>query len=161
MRVETTRFGQVEIPEDSLITFPEGLPGFDGKLYVLIHSEENPTIHWLQSASDPDVALVLMDPLTLDPDYTISPRPQELRPIQPGDDPSQTILCRVIVRSGEREGELMANLFAPVLFNVAKRLALQLPLVGSKYGVREVWPRSPSADNDERRRRAGADRPPP
>jgi flagellar assembly factor FliW len=148
MKVETSRFGIVEIPDDRVITFPEGLPGFEGNLYVLVHNEENPTVHWLQSATDPAVALLLMDPLALEPTYAINPRPQELKPIDPGDDPSQTITCRVIVRAGDKEGELYVNLFAPVLFNAEKRIAMQLPLVGSRYGVREIWPRVSGAPRE-------------
>ncbi len=150
MKVETSRFGSVDIPDDRVITFPEGLPGFDdNKLYVLIHSEENPTVHWLQSASDPDVALLLMDPLTLDPTYEVKPRPDELRPIDPGEDWAASVLCRVIVRNGDQDGELFANFFAPVSFSVEKRVAMQLPLVGSKYSVREVWPKRDAGRSDD------------
>ena len=143
MKVTTSRFGEVDIPDESVITFPEGLPGFDGKLYYLIHSEENPTVHWLQSAIDPDVALILMDPLLLDPSYEIKPRPQELRPIKAGDEPNETVLCRVIVRPADNDGQLFVNLFAPLLFNVQERLTMQLPLVGSPYSVRDIWPKAP------------------
>ncbi len=149
MKLETTRFGEVEIPDDRVITFPEGLPGFDdNKLYFLIHSYDNPTVHWLQSASDPDVALLLMDPLTLDPSFSVTPRPEELRPIGAGDDWADSVLTRVIVRSGEHDGQLFANFFAPVFFNVDERVAMQLPMVGSKYSVREVWPRPEAANED-------------
>ena len=143
MKVETTRFGAVDIAEDRFITFSDGLPGFPGKRYVLLHDERNELVQWLQSAEDPDVALLLMDPLVLRADYAVTPKPDELRPIEPGDAPEDNVVCRVIVRSAERPQELYVNFFGPVLFNVERRLAMQLPLVGSAYGVREIWPEPP------------------
>ena len=140
MKVETSRFGEVDIPEESMITFPEGLPGFEGKRFFLVHSDENPMIHWLQSATQPQVAVMLMDPLLLDPNYEIEPRANELQPIAPGDPWEESVLIRVIVRRGPTDAELYVNKFAPVLFNVEERLAMQLPLVGSPYGLRETWP---------------------
>ena len=58
MKVATTRFGEVEVPDDTLITFPEGLPPFEGKRYILLHREDSPMIEWLQSVEEPDVALM-------------------------------------------------------------------------------------------------------
>lgn len=140
MKVRTTRFGDLEIAEEFVYTFPEGLPGFDGKQYVIIQNEDNPVVQWLQSTHDPGIALMMMDPLLLEPRYAYNPRPNELAPIR-SETVDSGVECRVIVRRGDREGELYANLFAPVLFNVGERRAMQLPLVGSQWGVREVWPR--------------------
>lgn len=140
MRVESTRFGSIEPREDQIYTFPEGLPGLTGKHFILI--EKTARVFWLQSAEDPAVALLLVDPKLLVPDLAIPSKLEELRPIEPGD--GSGLVHRVSVKSGEAPGELTLNLFAPIVLNPSKRLGMQVPLVGSSYGTRQVWPLRPA-----------------
>ena len=155
MIVETARFGPLELPDDRLITFPGGLPGFRGKRWFLVAggasrektaSLESPLEPaWLQSTEQPEVAILLVDPTVLEPTYSGIPKAEEIRLIEPGERPAETLKVRVIVRAGEEPGELLVNFFAPVLVNPTRRLAMQVPLVGSSYGAREIWPPRPHA----------------
>jgi flagellar assembly factor FliW len=71
IRFETTRFGSVELPEDKMISFPEGILGFPGlKRYILIDYEDTP-VKWLQAVDDPDVAFIVMPAQSLSPDYSL------------------------------------------------------------------------------------------
>ena len=149
MKIETSRFGTIEISDDLVINFPEGLPGFEGEYYALVHSEENPNINWLQSTTDPDVALIIMDPKLLRPDYEVKPRPEELGIINASENHEDKVVYRVIVRAGDTPGELYMNLFAPLLFNVGERLGMQLALVGSSYTIREVVQVGAPSENAE------------
>jgi len=38
MHVNSTRFGEIEIRDDAIISFPEGLPGLDGERWALVAS---------------------------------------------------------------------------------------------------------------------------
>jgi flagellar assembly factor FliW len=139
MRIMTPRFGELDIPDDTIVTFPEGLPGFRSKRWVVFAREETPMIEWLQSVDEPDVALMTMDPARdLLLDYQPEPKPGELRPIEA--DSVEEVTTRVIIRNADIPGRLSVNLFAPLFFNVPARLAMQLPLVGSKFAVNEIWP---------------------
>jgi flagellar assembly factor FliW len=140
VKVSTARFGEVEVTDDRVLVFPEGLPGFEGKQYVLLERPETPSIEWLQSLSDPNVSLMVLDPSRFDLGYEPKPKPAELSPIE-GDAETAKIACRVVVRNGERPGQSYLNLFAPILINFSKRLAMQVPLVGSGHDVREEFPR--------------------
>lgn len=143
MKVDTPRFGELDVPEDTLVTFPDGLPGFQGKRYVLFHREEAPAIEWLQSVDEPDVALMTIDPVDLGIEYRPEPKPAELASLALED--GQLPVVRVILRpASEAPEKLSLNLFAPLFFNVDKRLALQVALVGSGYAVSTVWPPDPS-----------------
>ena len=137
MKINTTRFGEVEFSEDTIIHFPEGLPGFSGRRYVVLHREETPVIEWLQSVDEPEIAVMMLDPVDLLIDYQPKPKPAELQAIQAEGD---QLIHRVIIRNGDAPGQLYMNLFAPIMINVPKSLAMQVPLVGSGYSVREVWP---------------------
>ena len=53
MELETTRFGKIEVDEDEIITFEDGLYGFkDEKDFVLLIDEETP-FFWLQAVENP------------------------------------------------------------------------------------------------------------
>lgn len=151
MRVETSRFGAIEIADDRLFTFPEGLPGFEGKRFVVINEKRNPLIEWLQSTEEPDVAVMLIDPAELLLDYAVTPKPAEIRAVQPNEAEPERLTCRIIIRNADRPGHLYLNLFAPLLFNQERRLAMQVPLVGSGYGVREIWPPEPPTEGGSAR----------
>lgn len=139
MRITTPRFGELEIPDDTVVTFPEGLPGFRSKNWVIFVREETPMIEWLQSIDEPDIALMTMDPIQdLLLEYNPEPKAGELGPIQVAG--VEEAVARVIIRNAEVPGRLSVNLFAPLFYNVDKRLGMQLPLVGSGFGVGELWP---------------------
>ena len=73
MKIQTKVFGEIEISEDKVITFVNGIVGFpELKRFVLLHDEEKGTgagIRFLQSIDEPGFAMPVMDPLVVKPDY--------------------------------------------------------------------------------------------
>ena len=73
MNVKTRHFGDVEIDDSKVITMDNGLFGFENyKKYVLLYdssSDEIPNIQWLQSLDEELLALPVMIPTTVVPDY--------------------------------------------------------------------------------------------
>jgi hypothetical protein len=58
MRIETTRFGPVDIDESRLIEIPAGLLGFSSyRSFSLLQPDDNGIFFWLQSVEAPDLAL--------------------------------------------------------------------------------------------------------
>ena len=56
MNLETTRFGNVEIDDDRVITFPSGLLGFSSyDSFVLLQPDEQGVFFWLQSGDQLDL----------------------------------------------------------------------------------------------------------
>src|SRR5262245_37376603 len=79
MIVRTTRFGDVEIAEDRVITFPRGLLGFaEAKKYCLLEPAEDTCFFWLQSLEDASLAFVVTDPSHFVPDYSVPIRPDQM-----------------------------------------------------------------------------------
>jgi flagellar assembly factor FliW len=140
---QTTRFGAVEVRDDRLIDFPEGVPGLSGKKYALIDDAKTPGVVWLQSLVDPAIALCLVDPTELAITYEAQPKPAELRPILAEGDPLSRLTRRVVARDGELPGEIFLNLFAPIFFDFERRIAMQVPLVGSGFSARQPYPPRP------------------
>src|SRR5689334_803712 len=70
MRVHTTRFGLIEVDEELVITFTEGLIGFENcTRYLVVSQGDNTAFRWLQSLDSPPVAFPVVEPGALRPDY--------------------------------------------------------------------------------------------
>ncbi len=146
MKFASTRFGEIEVSEDQIYHFPDGLPGFNSKRFTFVACEGNPALEWMQSLDEPEVAVLTVDPQKLAVNYNARPKPGELKLIQPCDDGSEPLRYRVTVRHGADAGEALVNLFAPILLNPDRMLGMQVPLVGSGHTVREVWPPKPKGN---------------
>lgn len=144
MRVNTSRLGEVDARAEDIVLFVDGLPGFDDKRFVLLPQPGARRVLWLQSLSDPDLALMTVDPIELRVDFEPHFKPGETLGLKLTH-PSQ-LECRVIARTPP-SGGVWLNLFAPLLFHRAAGLAMQLPLVGSGYGQKTPWPAPPGSDN--------------
>ncbi|MCB9655361.1 MAG: flagellar assembly protein FliW [Deltaproteobacteria bacterium] len=138
VKIATTRFGELEVPEEEIVEFPEGLPGFQGRRYVQIKTTGNELVTWIQSIEEPHVALLTVDPTELVKDYRNALKLVEAQPLKL--EAADQLDVRAIVRDAPEEGAYLLNLFAPILLNSSKRLGMQLPLVGSGYSLRQPWP---------------------
>ena len=73
MKINTKIFGEIEISDDKVITFENGIIGFpELKRFALLHDEERGTnvgIRFMQSLDEPAFAMPVMDPLLVKPDY--------------------------------------------------------------------------------------------
>ncbi len=74
MKIQSTRFGEIECDEADLIAFPEGVLGFpEDSRYVLLDPDGGASpFKWLQSATSPELAFVVIDAAFLKADYRIS-----------------------------------------------------------------------------------------
>jgi len=145
MKINTTRFGTVEIAEDKLISFPFGLPGFDQeKNWCVLHTDGHPGVHWLQSVDDSEVALLIADPEQLFPDYDVTVQDTDLACIGVviSDDTTEPppVVMRVVLSVERLKGVVTANLRAPIMIHLEKRLAVQIPLTSGNYSVRQPLP---------------------
>ena len=73
MKIDTRNFGKIEIEEEKVISFPDGIPGFqDEKRFVIINNpdKENP-FQWLQSVNNPNLAFVIINPFFIKPNYDL------------------------------------------------------------------------------------------
>ena len=69
MKVNTYKFGEVEFGEDHIMSFAEGLFGFEHlKKYLLIKAE-NELFYWLNSIDEPEISFPLVGLKVIDKDY--------------------------------------------------------------------------------------------
>ena len=85
MDVKTKAMGVKSVEENHIVTFPEGLFGFeDYKKYATIESEWAPLI-WLQSLDDERLAFLLIDPFLICDDYRSVRRERRYRKLAGAD----------------------------------------------------------------------------
>lgn len=138
MLIHTKVFGEVEITEDKIITFPGGIIGFpDLQRFTLLHDEEQGVsagIRWLQSLDEPGFAMPVMDPLVVKTDYDPMVDDELLAGI--GEITPDNLLVLVTVKVPSDLTQMSVNLQGPIVINVDERKACQIIVDSSKYPVR-------------------------
>lgn len=138
MIIETKAFGQVEITDDKIITFPGGIIGFpDMKRFTLLHDEEKGVsagIRWLQSLDEPGFAMTVIDPLIVKEDYNPEIDDELLAGI--GEVTSDNLLVLVTARIPSDLKQMSVNLQGPIIINVDERKACQIIVDADTYPVR-------------------------
>lgn len=138
MIIQTKAFGQVEITDDKIITFPGGIIGFpDMKRFTLLHDEERGVsagIRWLQSLDEPGFAMTVLDPLIVKEDYNPEIDDELLAGI--GEVTLDNLLVLVTVRVPSDLKQMSVNLQGPIIINVEERRACQIIVDADTYPVR-------------------------
>jgi len=128
MRVNTRLFGEIEIADEKIITFPNGIIGFaDMTKFTLIYDEEQGStagIRWLQSLDEPGFAMPVMDPLTVKEDYNPEVDDELLKNI--GKVTADNILVLVTVTVPSDLTKMSVNLQGPIIINVDECKACQV-----------------------------------
>jgi flagellar assembly factor FliW len=138
MQIETTRFGLVEVPDDALIHFRNGIIGFPRESqFALIPHGASTLIAWLQSAQTPALAFPVVSAHGLVVDYPDVPlvRVAEKAGLS-GEVDDFAVLA---VLSAPRAQPATINLLAPLLVNSVSRQAAQGFLEGSRFTTRELF----------------------
>lgn len=128
MKAATRLFGEIEIDESKIITFEDGIIGFpDMKKFTLIFDEEKegrPSISWLQSMDEPEIAFPVMDPLFVCETYNPSVEDELLKNLGTIKEDNLYVLVTVTVPQDIKE--LAVNLKAPIVINTDTRKASQI-----------------------------------
>ncbi|MCH5338428.1 MAG: flagellar assembly protein FliW [Acetatifactor sp.] len=138
MKIETKIFGEIEIADDKVITFANGIIGFpDLKRFALLHDEEKGTdvgIRYLQSLDEPAFAMPVMDPLIVKPDY--DPEVDDQLLTSAGNITAENILVLVTVTVPSDLTQMSVNLQGPFVINVEEHKACQVIVERGDYPVK-------------------------
>lgn len=124
MEVFQSQFGPIEVDPETIIHFPAGLPGFDDcKNYKLLHEEKpNPSVFWLQSLDDAEVAFSIVGAERLGFNYVLTLNDAECASIDLQD--TNDAMLFLILSRPNNEG-IRANTLAPLVINLQARKGLQ------------------------------------
>ncbi len=138
MKIETTRFGTLDIDADRTLHFAKGLLGFDERHdYVLLEAgdadtADAPTFWWLQSLDDPSLAFVVTDPSVFVSTYRVPVHAQQMSEL--GVEKLEDAQVLVIVN--KRGQTLTGNLQGPLVINLHTREGQQLVLSDRRFTTR-------------------------
>lgn len=132
IKLQGTRFGDIEVEEGNELSFPSGLFGFPEQTrYVLLYPGGQGRVAWLQSLEMPGLAFPIVDGRVLGPDYP-QPIPAQLaREAGLGSD-DVTI---VVVIAGAKSRGLVANMLAPLVIDRTSRTGAQIVLDPELYSA--------------------------
>ena len=134
MQIQTTRFGTVQVDDEQIISFAQGLIGFEShRQFVLLPTAQNAGFYWLQAADDPEVAFLVTDPDAFFKDYDVPIREETQQDLQLADTKDGRVLV-ICNRSGDW---LTGNLMGPLVINTASRMGEQVVLTEKKWTCRQ------------------------
>ena len=138
MKIHTRIFGEIEIAEEKIITFENGIIGFpDLKRFTLLHDEARGTdagIRFLQSIEEPGFAMPVMDPLIVKPDY--DPEVNDELLVAAGKITPENLVVLVTVTIPKDLTKMTVNLQGPFVINAEERKACQVIVEGQDYPVK-------------------------
>ena len=138
MKLKTKIFDEVDIDDDKIITFVNGIIGFpELNKFALIFDEKRGTgspVRWLQSLDEPAFAMPVIDPLVVVSNYNPKVEDELLKPI--GDLDKDQLLILVTLTVPPVIQDMTVNLKAPLVINAAERKACQIIAEGDEYAVK-------------------------
>lgn len=136
MKIQTSRFGEIEVDESRIIKTEEGLLGFeDIKEYILL-SEDNTDFYWIQAVSKPDLALACMSPYCVCDNYVAHIDEVTEQKLELVDDDDALLLCVVVIPADIKRTTI--NLRAPIIINNKNNTAVQVILDNNDYSIRHL-----------------------
>jgi len=134
MQIDSTRFGQLSVDDERVITLPRGLLGFPNHTrFALIQTGQENYFFWLQSIDEPNLAFVVTDPSIFFKDYDVPIREETQADLQLTDPQ----YAQVFVICNKVDEWLTGNLLGPIVVNAQNRLAQQVVLTEKKWTTRQ------------------------
>lgn len=123
------------VPDQAIITFPEGLPGLAAsQRFVILRPEDLEPIVVLQSVEDGEVSVPAIPVYAVKPDYRLILSEQDRDALGDVDDkPDSEFVCLAVLILPGSDHPAACNLFAPVVINPATMLGRQVVQLGSEY----------------------------
>jgi len=145
MLVQTRHFGEIDLDEAKVLEFESGILGFEEcKKYTLLYDNEkddSPVISWLQSLDEPSLALPVVSPALVKPDYDPVVEDELLNTIGELTDDNLVILLTLTVPSDI--SKMTSNLKAPIIINSETKKGCQVIAENEdymiKYGVYDTF----------------------
>lgn len=133
IHIQTLQFGELTIQEESLISFKQGLPGFESLTrFTIITPDPELPFSFLQSADDGNIAFVITNPFLFYPEYEFDIPNEDHQHLQLTNDPADVAVWSIVSIQDHIEASTI-NLLAPLVINNKVSIGKQCILHGSKY----------------------------
>lgn len=137
MNIDTKYLGEVEISEEQIIIFPNGLLGFEGsREFVLLDVPDNPTFKFLQDIKNSYISFLLINPWDFFKSYDVELPDEELMKIDIDPKGENNMAIYNVITLGKEFKNSTGNLLAPIVINISNKFGRQFILNDSQYTTR-------------------------
>ena len=132
-KVNTDRFGELEVDESRIITFKDGIPAFEDEheFIILPYDEESP-YYFMQSLKKPSLAFLLTIPEIFFADYSAEIDDDTVKELDIKDAEKILVYAMITIPNGSVR-YMTANLLAPLVINLENMQAKQIVMDKSNY----------------------------
>ena len=135
MKLNTTKFGEIDIDDSRIFNFVLPIIGFDElKKFVILDPNKETLFKWLQSVEDPALAFPIISVASLDLDYPIDIPDDVVEELGITNVESLLVMNITSIPQDDPQGTTI-NLLAPIIFNLENQIAGQIVLSGSGYDI--------------------------
>ena len=142
-KVNTSRFGEIEVDESKIVHFKDGIPAFDDEHeFIILPYEEESPYYFMQSLKSPDLAFLLTIPFLFFNDYSFELDDDAVKELDIKDPEKVFYYSMVTIPNGSIR-YMTANLVAPIVLNSENMQAKQVVLEKSNYTTKHrLFPES-------------------
>ncbi len=136
MVIKTSRFGLVELKSEDVITFNEGLLGFqDLRKFVLLDDPNDDIFAWLQSCELPSIAFPVLEPELFGHKYNVNFNRNDMESLKllAGQQPAYLNIITI----PNDPTQMTANIKAPIVINLEHKIARQCVLQDNNLAIKE------------------------
>lgn len=136
MLLNTKHFGEININEEQIITFVDGIPGFESltKYSIIQTQEPDSAFCWMQSTENAELAFALVNPFMIKADYEFELTQEKLDMLNIRA-PEEVVVYAIVVIP-EDVSKASMNLKAPIIINSTTKKGAQIIIDNSKYEIR-------------------------
>ena len=138
MFIETKYLGNMEIPAEKIIFFPQGLFAFEDKHHYVLIEQEHPLWH-LQSIEESQLAFLVLNPFLFKPDYEFRLSAAEQAELEIKKPEELAVFCITAIPGDIKKATV--NLLAPLVINISLKKGKQIVLYQQNYNTKhQLWP---------------------
>lgn len=135
MKINTLRFGEIEIEEERIFNFALPIIGFNElRKFVIVDMNKDSFFKWLQSVEDPALAFPVISIFSMNIDYAIDLPDNIVEKLKITNVESLLVMNIASIPQDNPQGTTV-NLLAPIVFNLDEQIAGQVILSGSGYNI--------------------------
>ncbi len=127
MEIKSKFFGTQSIDPDTIITFPQGIPGFESDTqFKLFHQEGSEIVYWLQSVQNEELVFSVAQPMNFNINYHFSLTDAEEKLLAVNR--SEDLLLLIMLHKNEEESAqptIKGSIKSPLVINTQTRIGIQ------------------------------------
>lgn len=136
MEIKSEQYVEQKIDPAIIISFPNGLPGFENQTsFQLLKQEESDLVYLLQSTVNEDVAFSVAHPshFNINYQFILTDEDQATLQVQSLDD---LLLLLILHKDGKTDAPtIKGSIKSPLLINTKKNIGIQKPLATIEQSI--------------------------